>query len=750
MFLFVVKISAWRRSFACAAACLTAVLLAACTEPVNAPRALSDYAGNTLFSSFSGRSPKTLDPQVSYSTDETIYTYGIYEPLYGYKYLKRPYTLMPLAAEKVVHPVYLDADKKELASDAEASQISYSVYTIPIRKGILFAPHPAFAKDKDGRPLCLTLDAKRASALSSPLELPERGTRELTAHDYVYGIKRIASPAVVSPAFGILSAYIVGFEKLSEDIRTVWNKAREEGRGKERIDLTQFDCEGVKALDDHTLRIVIHGKYPQFDNWMAMAFFAPMPWEAEAFYANPGFAENNISLDTWPVGTGPFMLTVSRQNREHILERNPNYRGLVYPCEGSEEDRKNGYLEDCGKRTPFVDRIVMTMEKEAVPTTSKFLQGYYDSPQITRLDVGQGYIVAMGDDPDKEKLYKEKRLQFPTAVEANLWYIGFNWLDPVVGAGKTPEEARRSRLLRQAISIALDWEEQIAIFEKGQGKPAHGPLPPGLFGYREDGSAAFNPVVYEKDGEGRVKRRSIEDARRLMELAGYPGGRDAKTGRPLVLNFDWQGTSAGSKSFLDWTARQFAKLGIQLEIRATDYNRFQDKMARGAAQIYYWGWLADYPDAENFLTLLYGPNSKAVNGAGENASNYQNARFDALFESLRNLENGPEKARVIDEMIQIVQQDAPWSFGYFPTSAAALHHWVKNAKPTQMIRNNVQYIRIDAGERIAQIRAWNEPVLWPLALLAAAALALFWFVRRHLQKSRLRRGLEPTDDGRRG
>lgn len=153
-----------------------------------------------------------------------------------------------------------------------------------------------------------------------------------------------------------------------------------------------------------------------------------------------------------------------------MLERNPNYRGLIYPCEGSEEDRRNGFLADCGKKTPFVDRIVLTMEKEAVPTTSKFLQGYYDSPQITRLDVGQGYIVAMGDDPDKEKLYKEKRLQFPTTVEANLWYIGFNWLDPVVGAGKTPQEARRNKLLRQAISIALDWEEQIAIFEKGRGR----------------------------------------------------------------------------------------------------------------------------------------------------------------------------------------------------------------------------------------------------------------------------------------
>lgn len=748
MFLSIGKITTVMRLSFCIAALCSVALISGCSDPINAPRSLSDYATNTLFSTFSGRSPKTLDPQVSYSSDETIYTYGVYEPLYGYEYLKRPYELMPLAAEKVVKPAYLDARGQRLPADAPTASIAYSVYTIPIRKQILFAPHPAFAKDTQGNWLCNTLDPSRAAKLSSPLELPERGTRELTAHDYVYGIKRIASPAVVSPAFGILCSYIVGFDELSEKIGKALQESRSNGKSSRHIDLRQFDCEGVKALDDYTLQITIRGKYPQFDNWMAMAFFAPMPWEAEAFYANPGFAENNISLDTWPVGTGPYMLAISRQNREHVLERNPNYRGLVYPCEGSEEDRKNGFLTDCGKRTPFVDRIVMTMEKEAVPTTSKFLQGYYDSPQITRLDVGQGYIVAMGDDPDKEKLYKEKKLQFPTTVEANLWYIGFNWLDPIVGAGKTPEEARRNRLLRQAISIALDWEEQIAIFEKGQGKTAHGPLPPGLFGWRDDGPSAFNPVVFKRMSDGSIKRRSIEEARRLMAEAGYPDGRDAKTGRPLVLNFDWQGTSAGSKSFLDWTARQFAKIGIQLEIRATDYNRFQDKMAKGSAQIYYWGWLADYPDAENFFTLLYGPNSKAVNGAGENASNYRNERFDELFESLRNLENGPEKARVIDEMIRIVQKDAPWSFGYFPTSAAALHHWVKNAKPTQMIRNNVQYIRIDAQERMNQIRAWNAPVVWPLMIILAAAVGLVWLVRAHLEKRRLRRGIDNETGGR--
>ena len=92
-------------------------------------------------------------------------------------------------------------------------------------------------------------------------------------------------------------------------------------------------------------------------------------------------------------------------------------------------------------------------------------------------------------------------------------------------------------------------------------------------------------------------------------------------------------------------------------------------------------------------------------------------------------------------MIGIVQQDAPWSFGYFPTSAAALHHWVKNAKPTQMIRNNVQYIRIDAKERASQIRAWNTPVVWPLVLILAAAGLVVWFVRAHLKRMRAQKGL---------
>ncbi len=723
----------------CAAAAVLA-LLAGCSRPVNAPRALDEYAGNTLFSSFSGRSPRTLDPQASYSSDETIYVYGAYEMLYGYHYLKRPYELVPRAAREVAAPVYYDREGRELSADAPASEIARSVYRIAIKQGMRFAPHPAFARDAAGGYLYHDLPPEKAAALKSPLDLPERGIREVTAEDFVYGIKRIASPLVVSPVLSAMQTHIEGLDVLAQTLQQKVRAMREAGDAR-WLDLRETPVSGVRALDRYTLEITVKGKYAQFSNWLTMSFFAPVPWEAERFYHNPGFRENNISLATWPVGAGPFMLVKSLANREHVLQRNPNYRFEPYPCEGMPEDEKNGMLADCGKPTPFVDRIVMTMEKEAVPTTTKFLQGYYDSPQITRLDVGQGYLVAMGDDPEKEKLYRGRRLQFPSTIEASISYIGFNWLDPVVGAGSTPEQARRNRLLRQAISIALDWEEEIAIFSKGQGRAAHGPLPPGLFGWREDGPEAFNPVVYKKDASGRIVRRSIEEARRLMELAGYPDGRDAATGRPLVLNFDWQSAAAGSKAYLEWVAKQFAKLGIQLEVRATDYNRFQEKMLKGSAQIYLWGWLADYPDAENFFTLLYGPNSKASSSGGENASNYANPEFDRRFERMKDLENTPEKARLIDEMTRIVQQDAPWSFGYYPTSVAALQHWVKNAKPTQMIRYNVQYMRIDAAERMEKISEWNAPLVWPAAAALALLAAFVWRVRVTASRRAQRRGI---------
>ncbi|HLR12937.1 MAG TPA: ABC transporter substrate-binding protein, partial [Burkholderiaceae bacterium] len=503
------------------------------------------------------------------------------------------------------------------------------------------------------------------------------------------------------------------------------------------LDLREQGFDGVQALDDHTLQIRVLGKYPQFKYWLAMTFTAPVPWEADRFYHQPGMAEHNLSLNTWPVGTGAYMMTESIVNRRHVLERNPNYRGEPYPCEGEPGDEQAGLLADCGKPTPFIDRIEFSLEKESVPLMGKFLQGYYDIPEIGRGDYGVSMQVAAGDYVEKAELYADRNIQIRSTTAAQQFYLGFNWLDPVVGKGDTPEQQERNRLLRHAISIAFDWEQFVSIFQDGQGEVAHGPVPPGVSGHQSL-PEGMNPVVYEAS-DGQVVRRPLDQARELLKQAGYPDGRDEKTGKPLILHFDSAG-GTGSSAMLDWMRRQLADIDIELEIRATDYNRFQDKMRRGTAQMYMWGWVADYPDAENFLFLLYGPNAKVING-GENASNYQNDEYDRLFDEMRYLDDGPEKDAIIHRMTRVAQQDAPWMFGYSPKSGGAWHGWVANAKPTQMVRNTLQYYRLDTQLRADSIRAWNAPVWWPLWLVAIGAgvgLLVVWQTarRRDLKKAR--------------
>lgn len=678
---------------------------------------------NTFFTALPESSPKYLDPTSSYSTSETPFTYQVYEPLYRYNYLKRPYTLEGRAAVAVSKPHYLDAQGHELPADAAPEKIDRSVYDIKIKPGILFAPHPAFARDANGQFVYRNLKASDLKDKYQIGDFDKTGTRELTASDYVYAIKRLATPRVKSPAFTVMSQYIIGLKDLSAALRTADAKLRESlspsARDLPFLDLRQFPLAGAQALDPHTLRVTIKGKYPQFKYWLAMTFFAPIPWEAEAFYAQSGMAEHNFSLNDWPVGTGPYMATEYIENRRHTLVRNPNFRGEPYPCEGSDEDRKDGLLADCGKRMPFIDKIVFTVEKEAIPQENKFLQGFYDEPDLDfTAPWGVVFDVQAHDSAKKAKEFADKGLKFPRSVEPGYFYIGMNWWDPVVGKGKTPEEQERHRKLRQALQIAVDWDEFAQVFEKSAGPPSMGPVPPGVFGYRT-GKEGMDPIAYEWKN-GRAVRKSIDVAKELMVEAGYPGGRDAKTGQPLVLNYDFfSAPTPDTKPQLDWMVKQFAKLGIQLEIRATDYNRFQDKTDTGAVQIFQWGWNADYPDAENFLFLLYGPNSKAAtHGNGENAANYQNDEYDRLFERLRFLDDGPEKQAVMDRMTQIVWNDCPWLWGFNTYSANAAQRWVYNVKPTQLVRDVVEYRRIDPKLRAAELVRWNKPIFWPIGLIA--------------------------------
>jgi len=726
--------------------CLCAVLLSGCdwlglgaqgstSSPINSPYVSGAERDNVLYTAFTQRSPKYLDPARSYSTDETPYTYNIYEPPYGYHYLKRPYELIARAASRVTEPVFLDRHGNRLPSDAPPRDIAESVYDIPIRTGILYQPHPVFARFEDGRYRYWPLSPEALEKKFSIPDFEHTGTRELTAHDYVYAMRRLASPRVASPIFSTLAQHVVGMEAYGKRLREVDAELRRDvpvgTRDLPWLDLRAIGFSGIEAIDEHTLRIRVKGLYPQFKYWLAMTFVAPIPWEADRFYSQSGMAQRNLSLNHWPVGTGPYMLVESLQNRRHVLARNPNFRGEPYPCEGEPSDAAAGLLTDCGKMTPFIDKIVFNIEKESIPLQGKFLQGYYDIPQVDRGDTGVAMLVAASDSTEKASLYAKHGIQLPTTVEAQMQYFGFNWLDPVVGRGDTPEQQVRNRKLRQALSITFNWEEFVAIFQNDQAQVAYGPVPPGILGYQA-GEVGINRVVYEVK-DGKPQRKSLDDARRLLAEAGYPNGRHALTGEPLVLYFDSASGGSGSSPTLDWMRRQFAQIGVQLDVRSTDYNRFQEKMARGVAQMYMWGWVADYPDAENFLFLLYGPNAKAGKG-GENASNYSNPDYDALFERMRDLPDSEEKERVIAKMIHILQEDAPWMFGSFPKSGGAYQQWVGNAKPTQMVRNTLQYMKIDSDLRARKIAEWNPPVWWPLGLLLALLAAIVWPAWRVLRR----------------
>ena len=705
--------------FLIALGCL--LLLAGCGEVWNNPYPAGESGNNILYSSFSER-PKHLDPAQAYTADEYDFIWQVYEPPLQYHYLKRPYTLIPATAAAIPKPRYFGSAGTELP--ASARDIAYSVYEIRIKPGIRYQPHPAFATDAAGRSLYFDLVPGDLRDKFRLADFPKSGSRELVAADYVYQIKRLAHPRIHSPILGHMSDYIVGLKEyaaLLEQEDKALQAARPKGAPPVWLDLTRYDIGGVEVVDRYTYRIKVRGKYPQFIYWQAMPFFAPIPPEADRFYAQAGMAEKNLSLDWYPVGTGPYMLTENNPNARMVLERNPNFRGEAYPAEGEADDAAAGLLADAGKQAPFIDKILFTREKEGIPYWNKFLQGYYDQSGISNDNFDNAVRISIEGEAGLSPEMEARGIRLKTSVATSIYYLSFNWLDPAVGGQGDAAQQESARKLRQAILIAIDNEEFISIFANGRGIPGQGPIPPGIFGFRE-GKDSFNPVVYEEAG-GLWRRRSVAQAKKLMTEAGYPNGRDAKTGQPLVLYLDTTGGGPGGKARLDWYRKQLQKIDVQLELRTTDWNRFQEKIRKGNTQLFFLGWNADYPDPENFMFLLNGPQG-GVKFGGENKANYSNPEYDRLFENMKNMENGPERQAVIDRMVEVLRQDAPWVWSYHPKDYGLFHTWLYNVKPNQMARNGLKFYRLDAAQREARRAEWNRPVVWP-ALLLLAILVLF-------------------------
>lgn len=678
-----------------------------------------EYNGtNTFFTNYASDF-KTLDPAVSYYAHEGNVLLQIVECPLTYHYLKRPYSLMPVLLEEIPTAKYFDKNGKPINDpDPDADIVGRVEYTAKIKRGIRYQPHPCFAKNEDGSYKYRNL--KRVDipyGLISPNQFEDRPTRELKAEDFAIGLRRVCDPALASPVFSTFKSFIAGMDECSAGIRALSDKLNREAEAQGRktgiypmsIPYMDVPLTGIEVVDDYTYKIVLKRKYPQLIYWMSMQFFAPVPQEALDFYAEPLMVDRKITLKNWPIGTGAFMMDVYDPTRRIEMVRNPHFSHIVYPSEGEVGDSERGLLDDAGAKLPFVDRVVMAKERESVPLWVKFLQGYYDNAGIPEESFDNAVSFDAAGDMDLSPDMAARGITLHNELGPKIYSYAFNMLDSTVG-GYSEEQCK----LRQAISIALDYNEYIAIFLNGRGIMAQGVVPPGVYGYK-GGLAGTNTFidVWDPVREKHV-RRPLEDAKKLMVEAGYPGGFCAKTGNQLVIYYDHaQAGDAAFKNQFIWMRDQMQRLGIDFRERATDLNRFRDKINTGNWMTSFSGWIGDYPDPENFFMLFDGKNAKAST-QGPNSTNYDNPKFNKVFHKLESMMDGPARLALIEEADSILRHDAPFCWGFHPPKFLLIQDWFKNFKAMPITTGNFLYYRIDTQMRVDSQKAWNKPRTTPV------------------------------------
>jgi len=650
-------------------AVLAGLAASGCT---NDPYPESDQDRKVLYSSFN-EAPKTLDPAVAYTTAEHVITGNVYDTLLEYHYLERPYRLIPGLAEAVPEPQQASGGRQ--------------AYRFTIRKDVLFHADPCFALS----------------------QRPER-TREVTAADFAFALARIADPAVNSPVISSF-AQIAGFADF----------------GKRLADLRRSDktfaalpvheqyaraggVEGVIVHGARELEIVLAEPNAQILYWFAMPFTTPIAWEAVAYYDGKGGRGN---FADHAVGTGPFRLSLYEKQFRYTLERNDKWYGrmpanadapgAVFPSRIDPQDVEEGRVDAsyAGRRLPFVDRVKFYRERESIPQFNKLLQGYYDDGGIIK-ESFDAVIQSGRLSPEMQA----RGMRLDKTVEPSVFYLGFNMDDPVVGAAA----GERGRRLRQAMSLAIDSRQYLDLFLNGRGVPAQTLLPPGIFGY----DAAYRNPFRQFD---------LARARQVLAEAGYRNGIDPATGNRLKLSFDTPATTASAMLQFEYLASAWRAIGLDIEINATTYNQFQDKVRRGAFQIFSWGWLADFPDPENFLFLLTCDNARSKSG-GPNTASFCSQEYDRLYDQMKYSPNDPQRAELIKRMLAILERERPWIELYHLEDFVLSHAWLVNSKPMGISYPAYKYKDVRPELRARLQAEWNAPVRWPLYLVLFGIVAL--------------------------
>lgn len=461
--------------------------------------------------------------------------------------------------------------------------------------------------------------------------------REVTAEDFIYAWKRLADTSNASEGWWIFDGKIKGLNEWREKL------------GKKEVDYTTA-VEGLKATDSHTLVLTLTEPYYQLHHVLTMNYSAPLPKECVDQYGQE-FLNN-------PIGTGPFKLESWTRNSKITLAKNPNFRGENYPSEGEAGDEAKGLLKDAGKPIPFVEKVVFHEIIEDQPRWLNFMKGNLEISAIPK----DSYDSAVSNNQLKPEL-TTKGISLQISEDPDVTYTYFNMEDPILG---------KYRFVRQAMSMAYDHVTTLEKFYNNRAIAAQSPIPPTIDGY-------------DPNFKNPYREFNIEKAKELLAKAGFPEGK----GLP---EFTYDTTSsATARQMAEHFQQMMAAIGVKIAIKVSTWPEFTKKQKEKKSQMGGIAWMADYPDAQNFLQLFYGPNV----APGPNNALYKNKRFDELYVKAKLTPPSPERTKIYQEMRDIVVEDTPWIMGVHRLRYRVLHSWVHNSKISPMNLGTGKYIRID-------------------------------------------------------
>lgn len=468
--------------------------------------------------------------------------------------------------------------------------------------------------------------------------------REATAEDVIYSIKRMADRRFLPSGFGLYAGRILGFDAYKEA------QAR---RAPEAFDY-DVPVEGLELLDRRRFRIRLVRPFPQLMNILGTCYASVVAREVVERYGE--------DVGAHPVGTGPFRLASLLPESRVVLARHPRHRAEPRPAPTGALERDAA--APASVAVPALDGLVFHVFEEDQPMWLAWRVGDIDYIPVPADDLD----ALLDDNKTLRPQFAAEGVRYAALPKLDFMYRGFNMEDPIVG-GNGP-----GKKIRQAISLLVDTEELSDAFFGGATTRYDGPIPPGLAGYRE----------------GRVspyRGPDVDKALALLAEAGFPNGR----GLPPLRYHTNRGGSAADQA--EMIARQLMRGGITMRIELHGFAELELLIKRKQAQMFALSWGSDYPDAENNLSLFFGPNGEG----GVNGFNYSNPEFDELYRRATTLMPSPERTALYEHLSDIIIEDCPAIASLARTRYYALNRRVRELIPDETWYGWIKYVDLDLG-----------------------------------------------------